>query len=465
MRVPLFGLGNFAKSHNVTSQYRLNIYYEPIVQEDKTKMAAYGTAGLRLFVSFGETPCRGAYEKGDLSYYVHRNTFYSVDNSGVKVVRGALDTTSGRVSISDNGVQIAIVDGVNIYIYNTNTLAFTKVVSAGVPATPRTITFLAGFFIVTIDNSGRFYISAIYDGLTWSSLDFANAESNPDDSINATAINGQLVLSGLKTTEFWGVNGATFPFSNISGSAIEYGLASRFSIVKFDAGLMFLARGRGGEVSVRYMQGYQTLEVSNPEIVNHFNALSNIEASTAYSYTQDGHAMYVLNIGGETWMYDGLSTAWTQLQSNNNTRHIAECQTSYLNDTIVTDYANGNVYFLDKDYYTDNGAPIAREIVGRHIFDSQNRLFINEFQLDMETGTGITLGQGNDPQAMLQISKDNGHTYGNERWKPIGKIGEFLTRVIWRQLGFGRDFVFKIRITDPIKVVITGAYLDMKKGN
>ena len=38
------------------------------------------------------------------------------------------------------------------------------------------------------------------------------------------------------------------------------------------------------------------------------------------------------------------------------------------------------------------------------------------------------------------------------------------TRAIWWRLGAARDWVFKIRITDPVKVVIAGASIDAKVG-
>ena len=89
---------------------------------------------------------------------------------------------------------------------------------------------------------------------------------------------------------------------------------------------------------------------------------------------------------------------------------------------------------------------------------------VSKLQVDFETGVGLISGQGSDPQAMLQFSKDNGHTWSNEAWVTLGAIGAYLTRAIWWRLGVARDWVFKIRITDPVKVVIAGASIDAKVG-
>ena len=62
-----------------------------------------------------------------------------------------------------------------------------------------------------------------------------------------------------------------------------------------------------------------------------------------------------------------------------------------------------------------------------------------------------------NPQAMLQVSRDGGFTYGNEMWTSFGQIGQYLRRAEWRRLGVSRNFVFKFRITDPVKVVLMSA--------
>ena len=59
---------------------------------------------------------------------------------------------------------------------------------------------------------------------------------------------------------------------------------------------------------------------------------------------------------------------------------------------------------------------------------------------------------------MLYLTKDGGHTFPIERMCSFGKIGEFGRRAIWRRFGFGRDFVFEISVSDPVKVVLIGAY-------
>ena len=72
--------------------------------------------------------------------------------------------------------------------------------------------------------------------------------------------------------------------------------------------------------------------------------------------------------------------------------------------------------------------------------------------------------QGQDPKLMLDWSDDNGHTWSNQLSEPMGKLGEYDTRVMFRRLGSSRDRIFRISISDPVKRVILGAYLEAEGG-
>lgn len=466
--VPLFGLGQQGKSATVTAQRHLNLYAEMQREPDKTTIAFYGTPGLSLLTTFGDTPVRGMLPVGDSLYCVHRGTFWEVNNAGVKVSRGALNTTAGRVSMAFNGTQIAIADGVNMYCYTISGAAFATVASGLFP-NPVTVTYQDSYFIANFQGDQRFQISGQYDGLNWDALDFASAESSPDELVAVIADHGEITLCGEDTIEFWGNSGnQDFPYTNIRGATQEWGLAARWSLVKYNDSLAGLMKNRMGQVQVMMAVGHSLRKISTEELDSIINGYSSVADATAYSYMLGGHPMYQINFpsAGESWLFDGSTGLWSPLESGlDGARHRGEICVDYLNRPRVADYQNGNIYTLDPDVYTDNGTPIAREIVGKHFFQNYRRGEVFRLQVDFETGVGLISGQGELPQAMLQVSKDNGHTWGNEMWETIGAIGTYLTRVVWRRLGSARDWVFKIRVTDPVKVVITGASIDARPSN
>jgi len=69
---------------------------------------------------------------------------------------------------------------------------------------------------------------------------------------------------------------------------------------------------------------------------------------------------------------------------------------------------------------------------------------------------------------MLRWSDDGGHTWSNEHWVSIGRIGGYGQRAIWRRLGMTmklRDRVYELSGTDPVKLVIIDAELMLSGTN
>lgn len=460
--ISILGLGTQSKSSNVTSQQRINMYLEIATDGDKNTVTAYGTPGLVQHASIGASPTRGMHTLGNYIYVVNLGKLWQVDNSGVAVEKGTLLTTTGRVSMADNGSvgdQIIIVDGTYGYIYTVSSGAFAQIADADFPGAD-TVTFNDGYFIVSKPDTGQFYLSGSYDGTAWDALDFATAESNPDNLISVVADHGELIAFGDVSTEFWTNTGSLdFPYSR-SGAAVEWGLAARWSVAKFDNSLIYLAKNRMGEVQVVRLNGYLPQRVSTTDIETIINSYSGISDATGFSYLMNGHPFYQLNFtsANESWLYDGASNAWSQLKSGTG-RHRAEMGTNFLLRTVVSDYENGKLYNLDSDAYTDDGEMIVAELVTKHVFNNMERYSISELQVDLESGVGLSSGQGEDPQIMLQVSKDGGHTWGAERWVSMGKIGEYAKRAKWNRLGQSRNWTFRLRISDPVKRVVLGAYV------
>ncbi len=457
--VPLFGVSQQGKSSTVTSQRHLNLYAEIVEDGEKSRVVYYGTPGLILFTSFGDTPVRGGIPVGDSIYFVHRGVFWEVNNAGVKTNRGTLTTTSGRVQMDYNGTQIAIVDGsfTGFYVYTIATTAFATV-TTNVIGVPIDVGFQDGYGILGYANA-QFQLTAAYDFTTLDALEYATAESNPDGLMRVLPDHGEIVLAGTNTVEFWGnTGGQDFPYSNQRGSTLEFGLAARWSLVKYNDSLAGLFKNSMGQVQVMIMAGHALRKISSNELDYLINNYGSVADATAYSYMLGGHPMLQLNFPseGKSWLYDASTNMWTPLESGlSGARHRGEILVDFLNKPRIADYTTGDVYTLDADTYTDNGIPIAREIISRHIGNGLDRLAVHKVEVGFETGVGLISGQGSDPQCMMSYSDDNGHTWSNEDWSPMGAIGDHIARCFWRCCGSAYDFVFKFRITDPVKVVIT----------
>lgn len=475
--IKLFGLGQQSKSPNITAAHRINLYYDIQADLDKTQVVAYNTPGLQLFNNLGASPTRGMhwFEAFNILCVVQRGNLFIVAADGTSTMYTLSPTDiSGYVSMANNGnygslgKQLCIATGTAVYIYDAVTHAITNVLTTGanpIPYAADTVTFLDGYFIANRINSGQFYISTAYDGLSWDGLNFATAESNPDNLVAVVADKGYLALFGTSSVELWANTGeALFPFSRVQGAPTNSGLASRWSLSYANGFSTGLFRNKQGALSICQLQGYQVTPISSTDIdyiINNYNTPTNC---VGFGYYLNGRPFYQITFieDQKTWLYDFSSGAWSQLKSWGISRHTADLGCSFDTKFIVSDYNDGQLYILDPDVFTDNGQPIERELTSGHVFAAtRNNMTIRRLRLDMEGGVGLTT----QPTVMLQISRDGGNTYGNEKWTNLGTSGQNYKRAEWRRLGHARDFLFKIRITDPIKVVLIAAIVEAMELN
>lgn len=70
-----------------------------------------------------------------------------------------------------------------------------------------------------------------------------------------------------------------------------------------------------------------------------------------------------------------------------------------------------------------------------------------------------------DPQIMLSVSDDGGRTWSVlQKWRSMGKIGEYLKRLRWLKMGQFRQRIIKLEVTDPVRRNINGFYIDTTEG-
>jgi hypothetical protein len=406
-------------------------------------------------------------QRGNLIAVQHDGTYATV---GTLAITPTLDIgtynddgslSGGRVSMANNGTQLIIVTGVYAYIYNTVTLVFTNITSAMTyPAD--TVTFLTGRFIVNRPGTGQFFMSGLYNGLTWGALDYATAESNPDNLQAVMADAGMLVLFGTSSTEIWTpFSDVAFPFTRVNASPSDGGLAARWSLSRCNGQLTGLFRNRQGALAIASLQGYVLTPISTPDIDYLISKYPSPEDAVGFGYTQNGKSFYQITFkaAGATWLYNAAAQEWAQLKGWGLSRHAGDIGASFSTNFVVSDYATGTLYTLSADAITDNGSPIEREITGTHSFaQSRNYMTIRRLRVDLEGGVGDL--SVIDPKISLTISRDGGHTWGSSMPVSMGKMGEFTRRAEWRRLGQARDWVFKLRITDAVKVVIMAAVIE-----
>ena len=473
MKSPILGSAYVARSTNAAANRMVNLFPEVVPEGGKEPAFLQRAPGLKFQQTIGTGPIRGLWThqtNGADFYVVSGNGFYKLTSlTGTPTLLGTVSGT-GPVSFADNGVQIMIAANPDGYIYNEVTGVFVQITDPDFPGAI-TCSYLDGYFVFNEPDSQRIWVTQLFDGTSVDPLDFASAEGSPDGVVAVFTDHRELWVFGTDTTEVWYDAGqADFPLTRVQGAFNELGCAAPYSIAKMDNQIYWLGQDARGQGMVYRAAGYIGQRVSTHAVEWQIQQYANISDATGYTYQQDGHSFYVLNFpsANATWVFDVATGAWHERAGwvdSAFTRHRADNMCNFLGNIVVGDYENGNLYTFDLDVFADNGQPQKWLRSWRALPTGGNdlkRTAHHSLQLDCEAGVGIDTGQGDDPQVMLRWSNDGGHTWSNEHWTSMGKMGKYGTRAIWRRLGMTtkiRDRVYEISGTDPVRVYIMGAEL------
>lgn len=475
MKTPILGATYVARSVNAADARMVNLFPEIVPEAGKEPAFLMRAPGLRKLTEVGTGPIRGLWALGNFMYVVSGTTLYKVSTTYAATSLGTIAGT-GPVSMSDNGTQIFIAANGPGYIYNSVTNVFSPISDPDFPGAV-TVGYLDGYFVFNEPNSQKFWVTQLLDGLSVDPLDFASAEGAPDGLVGLIIDHREVWLFGTNSVEVWYDAGLLdFPLQRIQGAFNEIGCAAAYSIAKMDNGLFWLGKDARGQGVVYRANGYTGQRISTHAVEWQIQQYGNLSDAIGYTYQQDGHSFYVLIFpsANTTWVYDVATQAWHERAgwSNGNwTRHRSNCQVFFNSEVIVGDYEDGRIYAFDLDYYQDDDQIQRWYRTWRALPTGTNNLkrtAHHSLQIDLESGTGLNLGQGSDPQVMLRWSDDGGHTWSNEHWAGIGKIGEYYKRVFFRRLGMTlklRDRVYELSMTDPVKTAIMGAELLLSPTN
>jgi len=478
MKSPILGSSYVARSVNAADARMVNLFPEIVPEAGKEPAFLNRAPGLKLLNSIGFGPVRGlwAFSSNDSDAFVVSGTeLYKINNAYVATKIGNVSGT-GPVSMADNGTQLFIACNGPSYIYNNNTGGFGQITDADFPGAV-TVCYLDGYFVFNEPNSQKMWVTQLLDGTSIDPLDFASTEGSPDGLVAVASNFREVWAFGTNSIEVWYDSGSTdFPLQRIQGAFNELGLAAPYSVAKMDNGLFWLGRDRRGQGIVYRANGYSGVRISTHAVEWQIQQYADMSDAVAYTYQQDGHSFYVLIFpsANTTWVYDAATQAWHERAGFVNgafTRHRSNCQMAFNGKVVVGDFENGNIYAFDLEDYSDNGSIQKWLRSWRALPTDQNNLkrtSQHSLQLDIESGTGLNDGQGSDPELMLRWSDDGGHTWSNEHWAKMGKIGEYYRRVFWRRMGMTlklRDRVYEVSGTDPVKIAIMGAELILSPTN
>jgi hypothetical protein len=485
MRFPGFvGPSYVSQSVRFADQRCMNWYVENIEVGDETfQTALYPTPGVTSFATATESPVRGMIEQNGRCFAAIGQTLYEVKTDGTLTTVGTIANDTNPATFAANvdaANEIFLTSAEKGYVITLTTVASVAEAldSGGSSLNVSQGEFLDGYFLGLDTDNSTLKISDLNDGTTWPASQVAQRTAGGDKWQAIVVAHRDIWLFGQQTTEVWYNAGTSpFPFAPIPGAFLEEGIVAPFSAQRFGNTVVWLGSSEEG-VGVVYMaNGYVPQRISTHAVEFAIQGYARdgiaISDAVAFTYQEDGHVFYVLNFptAKATWVYDGTTQLWHERGTWNPDKvEYKAWRPQYhayaFNKHLVGDRELGTIYEMGIDKFTDaDGGPIRRLRRSPHLSVDDDWLFYHSFQVILETGQGLSSGQGSDPQLMLRWSNNGGKTWGNEHWVSSGEIGEYGTRALWRRLGRGYNRVFEVAVTDPVPWRVIGAYMDVAKGS
>lgn len=451
--IPFAITSDEAQSLPWSRQRLVNVFAQPANAPARTALVLRSCPGLKEFADTGAYDIRGMLTTNGACYVVAGTSMYELDANGKLTKQTGSVGGAGPVFMDSNTDQVLALNGDGeAFVLSSGTVE--KITDADYQLAS-CITTMDGYGIFTVKGTGQFFITDLNDFTSVDALDFATAEKRPDDLVGCIADHDELWLFGLNTVEVWRNTGAAaFPFERLPGGVLEVGCASALSIAKADNSVFWL----GNDRRVYRAEGYTPVGRSTPSLEDKLAEYSDaaIAEAQGFTFTQQGRKFYVLCVEGaeaahvldlstnlwhdrETWRL-GAPALWR-----------ASCAVEAFGKVLVGDRYSGKIFELDPKTYQDDGGILRRQVTAAPLNAQRNPIFGHRLQLDAEVGVGLNTGQGSDPQIMLDHT-DDGRTWSSERWKTLGAIGEYRTRVIWNRLGRFFDRTYRLTVTDPVPV-------------
>jgi hypothetical protein len=417
------------------------MYVEETASEGVVLQSRHGLADRSA--NMGAGPVRALYKRdgvvsGALLGVSGSNLYNGTTNVGAV-------TGTGPVSIAGNETGVLICAGASVHRYNGTTFG-----TVAFPDNANVIKLVEGAsrFIAIREGSGKFYFSPPLQQ-TFDALDFATAESESDQLLDALFIDDILILFGKETVEFWpNTTDNNLPFQPLEGRVLERGIRATGCASSLGSGFAWIT-----DQNTICVQDENNV-ISNPGLQERLAASA---TASLFNFFIDGTEFLACRMDNETQVYNTRAGAWHEFASDGETNWLAQCHAGGVFGSAV----DGKTLEFGDDYqelggvmerFFTAGAPIN----GGGLAVLNMRLRINPGQTDFLSGDYA------DPVIEMRLSRDAGQTWGDWRSTQLGAQGEYRKRVEWRALGLASQpgFLAQFRLSDPVPLRVSGVFIN-----
>lgn len=429
----------------------LNCFSEASPTKAGAPEAMIARPGLEAFQQIGTAPIRGVFQKagllGDAAFVVCNTTAYLVTEGGAITTLTGTIPGSGLVEIdgqldADYNSIIRVATGTSLHKYDSSG---STVVDEGIEAT--SVAAFKGYWFYTATGTDAVYRQNPASS-SWSAIDFASAEYAPDPNKGVRAVGDLMWLLGSATTEPWRLTGdGTAPTAPAQGLASDIGCRNISAAVNVGGVLIWV----DDKCSVQLTDGGPPVVISDNGLAEEIRRTPAADLSASWIMV-DQHPLYVLHLGtGKTKVFDLSTKRWVRFQSLGYDYWRPRMFVNIGDTVLATDRLSNQVWRLDPDRRTDGDVSFQVRFqafleVAEGVVDLAN------VELDCLLGAAPRSGQGSDPKVVMQISRDEGATWGTARERSLGTTGNRNVRPRWVGLGEVRapGAILDFSVTDPV---------------
>ena len=441
-----FGKGAARRDKAGTPALRnLNMFVEKN-PASPTGFILLGRDGLATYTTVGAGPIQGLFSRRG----VFSQDLFTI--SGNKAYRNdaLLGTIAGAgpSSFAASTFEVVATMGSNAYSYDGATYEPIIMPDGGQVAA---VGFLNGLFIYVKAKSHRFYWSATNDARTIDALDFASAESAPDELLDCYVISDGLWLLGSDTVEFWQYTGsADAPFSRVEGRLYKKGVIATGAAVELDNTLFWW-----GSDNVIYRGAEVPIAVSDPAIEER---LVGSVTRDVFSFEISGHKFLVVRTDTATLLFDVVEGEWTTFATYGRDTWRVQNAAVTAAGLVFGDDTTSTVWRFDADNF-DDGTVLEQGFTA--VAPAVQAFKIHNLCIEGNSGaTEYLTGQGAAPVLEVRMSRNQGKSFGNFRQINLGRQGKYRQRWEKRRWGLvdSPGVVFDFRLTDPARLRVSRVY-------
>ena len=381
------------------------------------------------------------------------NFVLSIDANGTIAYFEGSVSGSGPVTIARNNratPQVTIASNSGAYLINGTVVVGYPDVNFPLV---NSVTSLDGYFLWTTA-TGDIIASDLNDTVV-NPLSKARAESRPDGLLRGVAYGQQFFAFGDQTIEVWQDVGST-PFPLTRSSVIPVGLFGQWAVAGFEDGwggpLFFVAQDN----SVRRLDGYTPVRVSNEDIERLIAKVAVKSDLRACVYTFGGNSIWSLSCADWTWEFNVTTGEWHERVSYGLTRWIGGPTINAFGKWLTGAYGGGFLYAINFESRNEGSSPLIWGMDSGPVKSFPERVAVPAAYFDFIIGAGAI---NTDPQAMLSWSHDGGLSWANPLTRTTGRQGNSVGRVAVFRLGLASHHGIRLRfrVSDVAYTSFSGA--------